>query len=152
VNVQRLAFSAGIISYMLCGSASAETIRVQGSATVAQIFTLAAPVVKEKLGLDLKIRTDGGSTAAIGSVAAGAVNLAITTRSLSGEDRSDFPERRMNETLIGVQALVFIVSADIWESGLRSMSKADLRAIYEGATKKLEIAGRSGSANQIFQS
>jgi phosphate transport system substrate-binding protein len=135
---------------MLCGPLNAETIRVQGSGTVAQIFTLAAPVVKEKLGVDLKIRTDGSSTSAIHSVAAGAVNLAVTTRSLTADDRSDFPERRMTEALFGVHALVFIVSADVWESGVRSISKAEARAIYEGTTKTWKSLGGPDQPIKFF--
>lgn len=150
MNARRLALACWAIPLVFSGLARAETIRVQGSATVAQIFTLAAPLVKNELGFELKIRTDGGSTGAIHSVAAGGVDLAVTTRPLNADDRSDFPERRMTEALIGVHALAFIVSRDVWESGVHSITKAEARAIYEGSMKTWKPLGGSNQPLRFY--
>src|SRR5262249_14808348 len=146
VNARRLAILAWTLTLLPGGPLCAETFRVQGSATVAQIFALATPVVKEKFGLDLKVRAERGSSEAIHSVGVGAVELAVTTRALTGTDRSDFPERRMTEALIGMHALVFIVPADVWESGVHSITKTQARDIYEGTTKTWKPLGGTDQA------
>ena len=132
------------------GLAGAETVRVQGSGTMAKVFSLAAPVVRAEFGFELKIRVDGTTTTAIHSAAAGAVDVAMATRPLTAGDRSDFPERALSEVLIGHQALAFVVSRDVWESGVRSLTKAQALAIYEGGTKNWKALGGADLAIKFY--
>src|SRR5262249_12372842 len=106
--------------------------------------------MKEQFGIDLKIRAEHGSTEAIHSAAAGAVDIAVATRPLEAGDRSDFPEKRLTEALFGIHALVFIVSSDVWESGVHSIRKAQGRAIYEGTAKPWKPLGGTDQALKFF--
>lgn len=121
-------------------AARAEPLRVQGSSTVAQALVLVTPVVRTELGLELKVQTES-STAAIRAAGAGTADVAMSIRPLTAEDRSGFPERRLTEVLIGTQALVFIVAPDVWQSGVRSITKAQALAIYEGDTTNWKPLG-----------
>lgn len=129
--------------------ARAEPLRVQGSSTVAQALVLVAPVVRTELGLELKVQTES-STAAIRAAGAGTTDVAMSTRALTAEDRSGFPERRMTEVLIGTQALVFIVAPDVWSAGVRSLTKAQALAIYEGGTTNWKPLGGADQAIKFY--
>lgn len=139
-----------IALFVIAIAARAEPLRVAGSATVAQALTIAAPAVREELGLEMKLQTES-STAAIRAVAAGTADAAMSTRALTAEDRSGFPEKRLSEVLIGTQVLVFIVAADVWESGVRSITKTQAQAIYEGDTKTWKPLGGPDRALKFYK-
>lgn len=130
-------------------AACAEPLRVQGSSTVAQVLVLATPVVREELGIELKVQNES-STVAIRAAGSDSADVAMTTRPLTAEDRSGFPERRLTEVLIGTQALVFIVAPDVWEAGVHSISKAQARAIYEGDTTNWKELGGADEGLKFY--
>lgn len=111
--------------------AQAQTLRLHGSSVVAQAMAAAAPALKSELGIEVKIYPEGGSTIAIQAVGAGSADLAMTTRQLTAEDQSAFPAKRFHEFLIGVQAVNFIVGAELWEAGVRSLTAEQAQSIYE---------------------
>jgi len=112
-------------------SAHAATLRLHGSSVVAQAMASAGPALKTELGIEVKIYPEGGSSAAIQALGTGSADIAMTTRPLSGEDRSAFPAKRFNETLIGVQAVTLIVGAELWDAGVRSLTAEQAQTIYE---------------------
>lgn len=123
-----------------------EALRVQGSSVVAQALLLAAPTLKKEHGIELKILPEGGSTTAIQVVGSNGAEVAMTTRPLAADDRSGYPEKRFFEEFIGLQALVFIVPAELWEAGVRSLTKPQAAAIYErAATDWKELGGPNQS-------
>ena len=127
--IARVLFAA--VALGVCSEAWAEPLRVQGSATFARALEAAAPAIKEELDIDLKINATSGSSAAIAAAGMGAVDLAIVTREVTGEDRSQFPSNRMSDVQIGMQVLVPIVSRETWDAGVKSISRSDFVLIYE---------------------
>lgn len=109
----------------------ADVLRVQGSATAAQALAPAAPILREELGIDLKIATDAGSSQGIVAVGARTADLALSTRVLTGEDRAGFPEAHFEELQIGTQAVALAVAHDVWQAGVRALTKEQATAIYE---------------------
>lgn len=108
-----------------------EPLRIQGSSVVAQALLLAAPTLKKEHGIELKILPEGGSTAAIQVVGSNGADVAMTTRPLAADDRSGYPEKRFFEEFLGLQVLVFIVPSELWNAGVRSLTKEQAAAIYE---------------------
>ena len=108
-----------------------DTITVRGSSVVAKSLTLASGAIKEDLGIDFKVVTEGGSSDAIFRMAAGFVDVAISTRFMTAGEKAEHPEKTFKEILIGRQALGIVVSDTVWRSGIHALSKEQLRAIYE---------------------
>ncbi len=133
-------------SILITGAASAtETLRLDGSMTVAVAVKEAAPALRALLDVDFKGRPQGGSTAGIESVGEGQADLAMSSRPLKSEDRSRFPSKDLHECLIGYQALVIAVPRDVWDGGVRAISREQLLKIYEGDVKNWkEIGGADG--------
>jgi phosphate transport system substrate-binding protein len=118
-----------------------ETLRVKGSSTLAQAVVLAAPVLRSEFGIEVKFVAEGGSTQAIVAVGAESADVAMATRALTAEDRANFPERRFEEIQIGTQALAVVVPRDVWNSGVRALTQAQLVAIYEGDIRSWKQVG-----------
>jgi phosphate transport system substrate-binding protein len=119
----------------------ADVVRLNGSSTMAHALQAAAPLVKERLGTELRFETQAGSSAAIIAAGEGTADLAMVTREVTSEDRAQFPSRRLYEFEIGVQVLVPIVSRETWDAGVKSIKKSDFVSIYEGDVRSWKQLG-----------
>ncbi|MDB6150036.1 MAG: transporter binding lipoprotein, partial [Chthoniobacter sp.] len=125
----------------LSGTGHADALKIHASPAVAQAIASVANPLRDE-GVELKIVNEGGSTAAIYAVGARAADVALTTRKLNASDRAAAPDRRFEEFQIGVQVVAVIVPRDVWESGVRSLTRAQLLRIYEGEiTNWKEVGG-----------
>lgn len=121
--------------------ASAESFKMQGSPVLAHVMVAAAPVLREQ-GIEIKVGVEGSSTTAVLMMGDSHVDFALTTRRLTGKDQANFPERELKEFCIGMQVGALIVPEDVWASGVRAISKAQLKGIYEGQiTSWKELGG-----------
>jgi phosphate transport system substrate-binding protein len=119
----------------------AESIKMQGSPIVAHVMAGAAPKLREQ-GIEIKVTVEGSSTVAAAMLAAGEVDFALLMRPLTGEDRARFPDRELKEFRIGTQAVALIVPKEVWESGVKALTKAQIKEIYEGRiTNWKEVGG-----------
>jgi phosphate transport system substrate-binding protein len=130
-----------LIAGLALATAQAESIRVSGSSTMAQAMQAAAPVIKERLGVDLRMDTQAGSSAALQAIGQGTADLAMVTRDVTQEDRAEFPSKSFCDLEVGVQVLVPIVSRETWETSIKSISKADFVSLYEGDVKSWKKFG-----------
>lgn len=140
-----MVFPRALLSFclmaLMAAAGRAETLTLHGSATVAQALAAAAPVIKEALGLELRIGTEGGSVGGIRALGAEIADLAISTRALDGNDRALFPEMSFHEEQVGWQVVVPVVAPDVWKAGVRGLSKEELQGIYEGRIRNWKEVG-----------
>ncbi len=120
---------------------AADALRVQGSAAATAVVRSAMPAFKAECGIELKVITDGGSTQAIASVGTGSVDVAVTTRALTAEDRANFPSRRFEERQIASQVFALVVAPDVWSAGVQSLSREQMTKIFEGGIKNWKEVG-----------
>lgn len=106
-------------------------ITVRGSPVVAKSLILAYAPIKEELGVEFKVVTEGGSSDAIFRMAGGYIDVALSTRYMTAGEKADHPEMTFKEMLIGRQAVAVVVSDTVWRSGIRALTKEQLRGIYE---------------------
>jgi len=67
--------------------------------------------------------------------------IALCSREVTPVDRADYPAMQFNEIPIGVQLVAMVVSRDVWEGGIRSLSTNQIRGIYEGRIKNWKEVG-----------
>lgn len=133
----------------LVGPALAESFKMEGSPVLAHVMIGAAPALR-KQGIDIKVGVEGSSTLAVVHMGDELVDFALTTRPLTGKDRANFPEREFKEFRLGAQAVAFIVPTDVWESGVRAVSKAQFQAIYEGKIQSWKELGGADLPIKFF--
>lgn len=121
--------------------AHSQTITLQGTPLMAQVLKIAEPLIKEELGLVLRVGTEGGSTGGFLAVGSETVNLGMTTKTIEPAERAHFPARAFDEVQIGWQVLGIGVASDVWDAGVRALTRDQMVKIYEGDIRNWKQVG-----------
>jgi phosphate transport system substrate-binding protein len=113
-------------------SASAATLRINGSTTVNAAAAEAAEVLRAEKKMNITVDTQGGSSGGISGVGDGSIDIGMSSKPLTREDRAKYPKVNFVETRIGEDAVAMIVSAEVFNGGVRAVTKAQVRDLYEG--------------------
>jgi phosphate transport system substrate-binding protein len=132
---------------LLCWESHAEPLKINGSTTVNLPVAEAAEVLRGKYAMQIHVDTQGGSSGGISMLGENQVQIGTSSKPLSVSDRKKFPAVNFQETRIGLDAVALVVSRDVWESGIKSLSKLQVRDIYEGKIKNWKQLG--GKEQQI---
>ena len=122
-------------------AAHAQTITMHGSALLALVMKAAEPLIKEELGIELRVGTEGGSNVGFLSVGAGTTQLGLITKALDASERAQFPACSFDEAQIGWQVLGIGVAHNVWEAGVRSLTRDQMVKIYEGDIRNWKGVG-----------
>lgn len=147
----RSCLAAALAVIGMADSASAQSFKMEGSPVLAHVMIGGAPMLRKE-GIDIRVVVEGSSTVAMIHLGDDLVDFALTTRPLTGKDRANFPEREFKEYRLGMQAIAFIVPAEVWDSGVRAVSKAQFQAIYEGKIKNWKELGGVDLPIKFFNS
>lgn len=128
----RVLFLLPLIWLAVSSTASAAALRIVGSPTVMLPVSEAAQILRAERGLEIEISSLGGSGAGISAVGEGTAQIGMTSRHVTAEDRADYADVTLTEIQIGVQAVALGVAQDVWEAGVRAVTREQVRAIYEG--------------------
>lgn len=132
---RKLLLSAALVALPLFAAAAAGPLRINGSTTVNPVVSDAAELLRAERGLTLHVDTQGGSSGGIAALAEGRAEVAMISREVEDEDRTRYPKIRFRPVEIGLDAVALVVSRDVWESGVRALTKQQVRDIYEGRIK-----------------
>ena len=119
----------------------AATLKINGSTTVNLPVAEAAEVLRAEQKLDIQVDTQGGSSGGISALGDGLVQIGMASKHLTEGDRAKYPKVNFKEIHIGEDAVALVVSRDVWESGLRALTKEQVRDIYEGRVKNWKQVG-----------
>jgi len=119
----------------------AGTLKINGSTTVNLPAAEAAEVLRKERGMDIHIDTQGGSSGGISMLGDGLVQLGMASKPVSDKDREKFPNCRFKEIAVGEDAVALIVSADVWEGGVKAITREQAADIYEGRIKNWSELG-----------
>jgi phosphate transport system substrate-binding protein len=112
------------------GGASA--LKINGSTTVNLPAAEAAEILRAEKGMNIQVDTQGGSSGGISMLGDGQVQIGMASKRITDDDRAKYPKVKYNEIQVGEDAVAIIVSKDVWDGGVRAISKAQLKNIYEG--------------------
>lgn len=131
---------AGI--HFLAGSmATAATLKVNGSTTVNLPVAEAAEVLRRDQNMNITVDTEGGSSGGIARLGEGQVQIGMSSKHLDPSDRARYPNCQFHETKIGADAVALVVSRDVWEGGIRSLTKEQVAGLYEGKVSNWKELG-----------
>lgn len=129
-------------AFLIPGFADAATLRINGSTTVNLPVAEAAEILRAERRMDIQVDTQGGSAGGISALGDGLVQIGMSSKPLSDVDRAKYPKADFKLTRIGEDAVALIVSKDVWDGGMRTLTKQQARDIYEGkATNWKQVGG-----------
>jgi len=120
---------------------AAPPLRVNGSTTVNPVVTEAAEILRAEKGLTIQVDTQGGSSGGMAALGEGRAEMAMISRPLLDDDRAHYPKARFQATRIGSDGVALVVSKDVWAGGVRSLTRAQVRSLYEGQVKSWKQVG-----------
>ncbi len=118
-----------------------EALEVVGSSTVNPVVVEAAETLRAERGLEIRVDPSGGSSGGIAALGDGRADVAMSSRPLAAKDREKFPQVQFQSVSIGMDALALVVSRDVWEGGVRSLSRQQMQGIYEGKIRRWSELG-----------
>ena len=111
---------------------SAAPLRINGSTTVNLPVAEAAEILRAEQEMQIAVDTQGGSSGGISMLGDGQVEIGMISKHVSDADHAKFPKVTFKETHIGEDAVALIVSKDVWDGGVKSLTKAQAKDLYEG--------------------
>lgn len=124
--------------------------RIVGTSATSRPLSIAIPVLASR-GVPAKLMSQTSSTASIATVGAGAADIALSIRPLAVEDQSMYPKHRYEQVPLARQALAFAVSRKVWEGGVKSVSKEQLRQICEGKVTNWKEVGGNDDVIKLYK-
>ncbi len=116
-------------------------LRANGSTTVAPILSDAADVLLARHNIRLQVDTLGGSSGGIRELGEGRVDIGMSSKSLSPQDLERHAKADLRPVAIGSDAVALVVSRDVWEGGVRALTLAQVRGLYEGRIRNWRELG-----------
>ena len=132
-----------LLALSLCAAARAETLKINGSTTVNLPVAEAAEILRAGQKMDIQVDTQGGSAGGISMLGDGLVQVGMASKHLNEDDLAKYPNVVFREIQIGEDAVALIVSKDVWDGGVKALTKQQIKDIYEGrVTNWKDVGGK----------
>lgn len=128
--------AAAFLAFVIAPVAWAgDTLRINGSSTVNPIVAEAAEILRREMDMRIQVDVQGGSSGGVVALGDGRAEIAMSSKPLDAADRAKYPAVRFHEVAVGYDSLALVTSRDVWEGGVRALSREQVRQIYEGKVK-----------------
>lgn len=126
---------------LLCACSAPERISVSGSTTVLPAVSRAAEQFTLNTGQSVTVNA-GGSGSGFNQLAQGQTDIGMMSRDITAGERADFPDKNFRPIAIGRDAVVPVVSSEIYDAGVTALSLSEIASIYTGGiTNWSELGG-----------
>ncbi len=129
---------------------SASDVRISGSTTVMPLASLCAEAFNSEQS-DYRVTVTGGGTGVgITDLGEGRSDIAMASREITDTEREKYERggKKFDEILVGYDGIVIAVSSQLYESGVKALTKEDVRRIYAGEIKNWKELG--GPDKEIY--
>jgi len=109
-----------------------ESISIAGSTTVLPVISIAAEQFKKSNSTINIIVNSGGSGVGINQLGESKIQIGMASRDITTEEIAKYPNVEFNPISIGKDAVVPVVSSEIYESGLTALTIEQIAKIYKG--------------------
>lgn len=127
--------------FLTASPAIAEALKINGSTTVNLPAAEAAEILRSEQKMEIQLDTQGGSSGGISMLGEGLVHLGMSSKHVSDDDRKKFPKCDYKEIQVGEDAVALVVSRDVWDGGVKALSKEQVAGIYESRIKNWKDVG-----------
>jgi len=125
--------SLGLLLLVLTGSCSkTESMQVAGSTTVLPVVARAAEQFKmDHPDINIIINA-GGSGVGINQLGEGKVNIGMASRDITEVEVKKYPKTHFVTHTIGRDAVVPVVSSEVFDAGVQALALEQIAKIYRG--------------------
>jgi phosphate transport system substrate-binding protein len=117
-----------------------ETVTVSGSTTVLPLAEAGAEAFNGAQSDYQVLVTGGGTGVGIKNVAEGNSDIGMASREVTADEMNQFGDK-FKENLVGHDGIVIAVSKQVYDAGVTSMTKDQVKKIYSGETKNWKDLG-----------
>lgn len=112
-------------------SGSGTSLRVSGSTTVNPVAADAAEALRAE-GMAITVDTQGGSAGGLAQLAAGQIDVAMSSKPIGDDDRAASPGVDFTPIRIGADAVGVVVTRAVFDGGVTSLTREQAAALFEG--------------------
>lgn len=116
---------------MLSGCSRPEIVTISGSTTVLPAVSKAADAYHMQTGQSIVVNA-GGSGSGFNQLAQGQTDIGMMSRDITDDEISRFEQHVFTPLAIGRDAVVPVVSSEIYDAGVTQLSFAQIADIYQG--------------------
>jgi len=121
----------GLALSILAGCTASDHISISGSTTVLPAVSKAADSFHMDTG-KVVIVNAGGSGGGFNQLAEGQTDIGMMSRDITPEEKSQFPDIKFTPIAIGRDAVAPVISSEIFDTGVKSLTLTEIAAIYRG--------------------
>lgn len=121
-----------IITLFFTSCNQKEAINIAGSTTVLPIISVAAENFRKANPKMNIIVNDGGSGVGVNQLGEGKIEIGMVSRDITKEEIEQFPEVDFKAISIGKDAVVPVISSEIYNAGITSLRIEEIARIYRG--------------------
>lgn len=121
-----------IISLLITSCNKKEAIIISGSTTVLPIISIAAEDFRKSNPELNIIVNEGGSGVGVNQLGEGKIDIGMVSRDITKEEIEEFPEVDFRPLSIGKDAVVPVISSEIFNAGITSLTLEEIAKIYKG--------------------
>ena len=122
-----------------------KSLKITGSTTVNLPVVEAVETLRSKHNLKIFVDTQGGSSGGISAIGEGTADIGMASKPLIKKDHDRFPNVELITTTIGSDAVALVVAPDVYNGGVKSLTKKQIQDIYE---KKVSNWNQLGGSDQ----
>jgi len=118
-----------------------QVIRIAGSTTVLPIASRVAEQLNGKQNRAAYTVNTGGSGVGVHGIGKGLIQIGLTSREISDDEKKRYPETDFKVHLAGRDAVACVVSSEVYRDGVTHLSRQQIRDIYLGKTANWKEVG-----------
>ncbi len=118
-----------------------QAINIAGSTTVLPIISVAAEEFRKsnpKLNI---IVNEGGSGVGVNQLGEGKLDIGMVSRDITSDEIAEYPEINFKPISIGKDAVVPVISSEIYNTGITSLTLDEIAKIYRGEIQNWKELG-----------
>ena len=120
-----------IIFSTLISCTPQDSVMVAGSTTVLPIISKAAEQFSQATGISVIVNA-GGSGVGINQLAGGKIAIGMISRNITEKEKALYPDSTLITHTIGKDAVVPVVSSEIYDAGITALTLKQIGQIYLG--------------------
>ena len=130
-----------IIGLLITSCNKKEAISISGSTTVLPIISIAAENFRKSNPELNIIVNEGGSGVGVNQLGEGKIDIGMVSRDITKEEIEEFPEVDFRPLSIGKDAVVPVISSEIFDAGITSLTLEEIAKIYKGEIQNWKELG-----------
>ncbi|MEO9884368.1 MAG: phosphate ABC transporter substrate-binding protein [Balneola sp.] len=121
-----------VLPILMINCTQRETINIGGSTTVLPVISNAADLYRQNNPNIRIIVNAGGSGVGINQVGENKLDIGMISRTITDEEKSKYPDVDFKTISIGKDAVVPVVSSEIYDAGITALTLQQIADIYSG--------------------